>query len=126
MGIAADFARAEAQWLEPDEPTDDPLDRVEHPRERKPWKRDRHAIRWQMQGAINRREAMTVRDFGNGWQFPTSLQYRSWYANHVAHEIRRALWRIDDLSRMHAHARSEHLASLRRGVERVRALRLAA
>jgi hypothetical protein len=125
MNLAVQFARAESAWLEPDE-LDDPLEGVEHPRERKPWKRDRHAVYWQMQRAINEREALTVRDFGGGWSFPTSLSYQSWTANHAQFEVRRALWKIDDLSRMHPLARLEFVARLRRYVLKARELRLAA
>jgi len=39
-------------YLEPPEP-EDPLEGVEYPRERKPWKRDRDAVRFAMQQAIN-------------------------------------------------------------------------
>jgi hypothetical protein len=111
--------------LDPEE-FDDPLERVEYPRERKPWKRDRLATYWQMQRAIIQREARTVREFRGGWQFPTSLSYQSWTANHAQFEVRRALWKIDDLGRMHASARAAHLARLRRYVLKARELRLAA
>lgn len=104
---------------------DDPLEHVEHPRERKPGKRDRQAIRWQMQRAINEREALTVRDFGNGWQFPTSLAAQSCFANRAQFEVRRALWKIDDLSRMSPATRDEFIARLRRYVLKARELRLA-
>lgn len=111
-------------WGDPPE-YDDPLDAVEFPRERKPWKRDRHEIYWKMQRAINEREAATIRDFGNGWQFPTSLMAQSVWANRAQHEVRRALWGIDNLNRMHSSARREHLARLHRYVMKPRELRLA-
>lgn len=41
-------------WGEPED-AEDPLERVEFPRERKPWKRDREAMRLAMQRAINER-----------------------------------------------------------------------
>lgn len=105
---------------------DDPLERVEHPRERKPWKRDRHATYWRMQRAINLREWRTIRPFGNGWQHATSLQAQYRQLNLAEFEVRRALWKIDDLGRMHPAARAEFIARLRRYVLFARELRLAA
>jgi hypothetical protein len=114
-----------ADWTDTPE-YDDPLENVEHPRERKPWKRDRHAIRWQMQRAMNLREWATYHDFGNGRQFPTSLMAQSAAANRAQFEVRRALLKVDDLGRMHEASRREHLARLRRYVLKARELRLAA
>lgn len=119
------YTRAEAAWLEPDDEGPDPLEGVEHPRERKPGRRDRHDVRWAMQRAMNQREWATIKDFGNGWKHATSLQARSIHLNRAEHEVRRALWKIDDLGRMHAAARREHLARLRRYVLFARELRLA-
>jgi hypothetical protein len=123
MMLGTQFLRAEAQWLEPEE-VDDPLEGVEHPRERKPRTRDRFSIRWQMQRAINEREARTIRDFGNGWRFPTSISYQSWTANHAQFEVRRALI-TREFRRMHPAARAEYFARLRRYVMKARELRLA-
>lgn len=111
--------------LEPED-VPDPVEGVEFPRERKPWKRDRHAIYWKMQRAINQREWRTLRPFGPGRQHATSLQARSRYLNRAEHEVRRALWKIDDLGRMHAASRRQHLDWLRRIVLFARELRLAA
>lgn len=54
MGLHLIPSHIEAAWLEPPE-HDDPLEGVEFPRERSPWKRDRDWVRWQMQLAINER-----------------------------------------------------------------------
>lgn len=74
MGLAADFARAEAHWLSPEDDGHDPLADVEFPRERRPWKRDRFTVRYAMQAAINRRcwanmrpDGMVTRD--HSWRF---------------------------------------------------------
>jgi hypothetical protein len=111
--------------LDPDD-CEDPLERVEFPRERKPWKRDRHVVRSKAQGAINAREALTVRDFGRGWQYATSVAAQSREANHAQLQVWRALKKIDDPRRMHFEARHEFYLRLHRLVRHVRRLRLAA
>lgn len=98
----------EAAWLDPPE-YDDPLERVEHPRERKPWKRDRHAIRSMMNGAINRRcwanlraDGMRTRDHSERFRL----------LNHARYEI----WRhfFLDHKRQHPNVRAENVARFRR------------
>jgi hypothetical protein len=54
MGLYTIPQHIETSWREPPEP-DDPLAGVEHPRERKPWKRDRDAARFAMRCRINER-----------------------------------------------------------------------
>jgi hypothetical protein len=54
MGLYTIPQHIETSWREPPE-HDDPLEHVEHIRERKPWKRDREAVRLAMQRRINER-----------------------------------------------------------------------
>lgn len=53
-------------WLTTPPEYDDPLERVEFPRERKPWKRDREAIRWAMRLHDSKRAIWIVDD--RGWE----------------------------------------------------------
>jgi hypothetical protein len=112
-----------ADWTDPPE-GDDPLEGVEHPRERKSNRRDRHDVRWRMQRAMNEREWATIRDFGNGQKHATSLQARSLRLNHAEFEVRRALITREH-DRMCPAARADYLARLRRYVLFARELRLA-
>lgn len=107
---AATFARAEAGWLEPPE-YDDPLEAVEFPRERKPRKRDRHSLRFAMQGAINRRCWANMR--ADGMQ-TRDHSMRFWFLKHARYEI----WRhfFLDHRRQHPIVRAESVARLRRYV----------
>lgn len=111
MGLHLAPAAAEAAWLEPPE-YDDPLEHVEFPRERKPWKRDRHAIRSAMNGAINARcqanmtpDGMQTRDH----------HMRFFWLNHARYEIWRQFF-IDHHHLQHPTVRSEKVACLRRCV----------
>lgn len=90
---------------------DDPLERVEHPRERKPWKRDRHAVRSAMNAAIIQRcranmrpDKMHTRDH--------SLRFG--FLNVARFEIRRHF--LIDHRRQHPTVRAESVARLRRYV----------
>ncbi len=87
---------------------EDPLDRVEFPRERKPGKRDRHAIRSMMNGAINRRcwanmdeQGLRTRDHAQRFAF----------LNHARYEI----WRhfLIDHKRQHPTVQAQMIAGLR-------------
>jgi hypothetical protein len=96
--------------MEPPE-YDDALDRVEFPRERKPWKRDRHSIRYAMQGAINRRcwanidpGAKRTRDHSERFRLLSHARYEIWRHFFLDHK------------RQHSAVRAETVARLRRYV----------
>jgi hypothetical protein len=125
MGLYTIPQHIETSWREPPE-YDDPLENVERPRERKPWKRDREAVRMAMRRAINERWQASVRDFGRGWHYATCRDAVAAAQNHSWHEVRRALWKIDNLKRMHFEARHEHRLRLYRYVRKPRLLRQAA
>jgi len=97
-------------WGDPPEP-EDPLENVEHPRERKPWKRDRDSVRWAMQGAINQRCWANMRPDGMQTR---DHSMRFWFLNMARYEI----WRhfFLDHRRQHAEARANAVARLRRYV----------
>lgn len=111
MSLAADFARAEASYLSPYE-SEDPLEDVEFPRDRKPWKRDRHKVRSDAQGAINRRAWSNMGDDGQtkdhaiGW----------WFWEHTKFEIRRELFngRHRDIDHRHPDVRRHVIEGLKR------------
>ena len=81
-------------YLEPPE-SDDPLEGVEHLRERKPWKRDREAVKYAMQAAINARcqaNPMVVDSRGGPGSLSKdhSLGFRD--LNYLHYEIGRYRW----------------------------------
>jgi hypothetical protein len=100
---------AEAAYLEAPE-YGDPSDWGEHPRERKPWSRDRNTIRYTMQAAINQRCWSNVD--ANGWTNDHSMRFQA--LNHARYEI----WRhfFIDNKRMHPTVRAEAIARLKRYV----------
>jgi hypothetical protein len=76
-------------WGEPDD-VDDPLERVEFPRERKPWKRDREAVRLAMQRALNERRAgnpMIERSRGEPYAITKDHAARFQRLNELHYEI---------------------------------------
>lgn len=99
-------------YLDPPE-VGDPLERVENPRERKPWKRDRDAIRFAMQRAINERcgaNPMVVDSRGKPGHLSKDHSLRFRELNHLHFEIgryrwecrgKRRSWRLDALARLH-------------------------
>lgn len=111
MSLAADFARCEASYLSPDDP-EDPLDGVDFPRERKPWKRDRFKVRWDMQAAINRRAWANLgdddrtKDHATGW----------WFWERTKFEVRRELFngRHPHIDHRHPDVRREVIERLKR------------
>ena len=81
-------------YLEPPE-YPDPLESVEFPRERKPWKRDRDTIRWAMQSAINARCAanpMVVDSRGNPGSRSKDHSLRFRELDRLHSEINRFRW----------------------------------
>lgn len=104
-----EFDRCEAAWLAPDE-FDDPLERVEFPRERKPWKRDREAVRVAMQGAINKRCWANVNE-ADGRTRDHAVGWREF--EHGKFQLRRELI-VSSKPRMHPDAWRYHLAYIRR------------
>lgn len=99
-------------WGEPPEYSD-PLDSVENPRERKPWKRNRHAVHSAMQKAINARcwaNPMVVDAYGTPGLLSKDHSLRFVRLNHLHFEIgryrweskgKRRSWRLDALARLH-------------------------
>ncbi len=87
--------------------------------------RDRHQIHYTMQLAINERATASWAKTSPTWDEATdrAAEIR---AQHLAwHEVRRALWGIDNLKRMHFAARHEHYLRLHRYVRWSRRIRQA-
>lgn len=101
-------SRAEAAYLDPGDDDYDPLRHVRYPRERKPRKRDREAVRVAMQGAINQRCWANVD--AHGFTLDHSLRFRA--LNHARYEI----WRhfFLDAKRIHPTVHAEYVARLKR------------
>ena len=90
MGLHTIPQHIETSWREPPE-YDDPLEHVDHPRERKPWKRDRHSIQWMMQLAINERCAANWRERPNGWSGTADHSLRFQALNQARYEVFRLM-----------------------------------